>query len=85
MRTISISKREKYKVGVRNATAKTIETNILHQKVKQMICASAENVRKSMHRNREQNHTFALEIARIKIEKRKIRKNELLPNLTASV
>jgi hypothetical protein len=45
---------------------------------------NVENVRKNMHRNNGPSHTFALEIARIKIEKRKIRPNELLPNMTAS-
>jgi hypothetical protein len=49
-----------------------------------MMCANVENARKNTHRNNGPSHTFALEIVRIKIEKRKIRPNELLPNMTAS-
>ena len=67
--------------GVRNVFARTIEANILPQKVKQMIFGNAENARKSTHQNKGLSLSSALEIARIRIGKRKKRKNELLPSL----
>jgi len=85
VRTTFISVREKSTVGVRNASVKIIEKNIPPQRVKRTMFASVENARKNMHRNKELNLTFALEIVRIKIEEGKIRLNELIQNLTVSV
>jgi hypothetical protein len=49
------------------------------------MCGSARNARKSTHQNRGPSLSSALEIARIRIGKRKKRRNELLPSLNGLV